>query len=577
MIRPDFVFRLFIGLLGTFLFRLPSVAQVHEYIPLTPDERIVKLWGEINGWRENDVAAQARLDSIKTLAKEQGDDRLFWYVVLHQIWYRSNIQSRRGKPATAYEEAKSYMETCPFEVVRASYYFLYGQYTFRERLDFAKAFRLLFRARSIFETIGYENIPEAVYYLSRFGDDYYWFEDYKTSIQYMELAARFANNKLVPQYRCQNTRGMAYQRLKDYKKAEQAFKNVVALAKAQPDTAWVGIGSNGYGNTLRLMGRNQEALPYLYQDVALNAVKVPESAALSCLFVAQSLLSLDSTAKAKTYIDRARTLYNDYRFSLYWVNYYETLTAYLRKTGNPAKAASYLDSTITLKDSLKVVFSNKALLLAENTTNAERYLSNLDQVEREKSNAILIRNIIIAALFLLGMSGLYAFNLKRQKLEQEKQLEEEQRKRADEQLAHAKAQLDQYLTNLKEKNELITQISEELVSARQDSPEQVAIQTQQVNTLRNSVILTDKGWQQFRQLFEQVHPHFFDLLRQTYSDLTPAETRLLALLKLDVSSKEMAFMLGVSAESVRKSRYRLRKKLEQKAAETALRTVIEQL
>lgn len=107
------------------------------------------------------------------------------------------------------------METCPFDVVRASYYFLYGQYTFRERLDFAKAFRLLFQARNIFEKTGYENIPEAVYYLSRFGDDYYWFDDYKTSIQYMELAARFANDKLVPQYRCQNTMDMAYHRKTD--------------------------------------------------------------------------------------------------------------------------------------------------------------------------------------------------------------------------------------------------------------------------------------------------------------------------------------------------------------------------
>jgi DNA-binding CsgD family transcriptional regulator len=37
--------------------------------------------------------------------------------------------------------------------------------------------------------------------------------------------------------------------------------------------------------------------------------------------------------------------------------------------------------------------------------------------------------------------------------------------------------------------------------------------------------------------------------------------RLLILTKLNLSSREMAHMLGISADAIRKSRYRLRKKL----------------
>ncbi|MBD2702000.1 tetratricopeptide repeat protein [Spirosoma sp. BT702] len=61
---------------------------------------------------------------------------------------------------------------------------------------------------------------------------------------------------------------MAYQRLKEYAKAEQVFRNVMCLAKAQNNITWVGIGSGNLGNTLRLQGKHREALPYLYQDVA---------------------------------------------------------------------------------------------------------------------------------------------------------------------------------------------------------------------------------------------------------------------------------------------------------------------
>ena len=81
----------------------------------------------------------------------------------------------------------------------------------------------------------------------------------------------------------------------------------------------------------------------------------------------------------------------------------------------------------------------------------------------------------------------------------------------------------------------------------------------------------------FRQLFEQAYPHFFEKLHQLQPDLSPAEVRLLTLLKLNIPTKEMGFMLGVSAETIRKSRYRLRKKLDNLQADTRLQSLIEQL
>jgi DNA-binding CsgD family transcriptional regulator len=43
--------------------------------------------------------------------------------------------------------------------------------------------------------------------------------------------------------------------------------------------------------------------------------------------------------------------------------------------------------------------------------------------------------------------------------------------------------------------------------------------------------------------------------------VTEAEKRLLALTKLEMSNSEIAAMLGISPESVIKTRYRLRKKV----------------
>jgi DNA-directed RNA polymerase specialized sigma24 family protein len=79
--------------------------------------------------------------------------------------------------------------------------------------------------------------------------------------------------------------------------------------------------------------------------------------------------------------------------------------------------------------------------------------------------------------------------------------------------------------------------------------------------LNNTAILTDEDWNKFRQLFEQVHKDFFKRLREKLPDLTQAEVRLICLTKLNLGTKQMAGILGVSFDTIRKSRYRLRKKL----------------
>jgi DNA-binding CsgD family transcriptional regulator len=71
----------------------------------------------------------------------------------------------------------------------------------------------------------------------------------------------------------------------------------------------------------------------------------------------------------------------------------------------------------------------------------------------------------------------------------------------------------------------------------------------------------DKNWYDFRIVFERVHENFFERLKKHSTALTSSELRLVALLKMNLSSADMATLLGISPDSLRISRYRLRKKL----------------
>jgi DNA-binding CsgD family transcriptional regulator len=74
-------------------------------------------------------------------------------------------------------------------------------------------------------------------------------------------------------------------------------------------------------------------------------------------------------------------------------------------------------------------------------------------------------------------------------------------------------------------------------------------------------LLTENDLLVFKQLFDKIHPSFYDSLLTKCDDLTKSEARLAMLIRLNLTSIEMSRILGISQDSVRKSNLRLRKKL----------------
>ncbi|HEY0769021.1 MAG TPA: hypothetical protein VGD31_01715, partial [Sphingobacteriaceae bacterium] len=72
---------------------------------------------------------------------------------------------------------------------------------------------------------------------------------------------------------------------------------------------------------------------------------------------------------------------------------------------------------------------------------------------------------------------------------------------------------------------------------------------------------TEENWIEFRKLFDKVHAGYIYRIKSKYVNLTETDIRLITLMKLQLNYREMANMLGVTTEAVRKARQRLRKKL----------------
>ena len=72
-------------------------------------------------------------------------------------------------------------------------------------------------------------------------------------------------------------------------------------------------------------------------------------------------------------------------------------------------------------------------------------------------------------------------------------------------------------------------------------------------------INNENNWKIFETHFSNVHEEFLTSLKQEYPKISPAELRLCACLRMNISTKEIASLLNISVRGVEASRYRLRK------------------
>ena len=117
--------------------------------------------------------------------------------------------------------------------------------------------------------------------------------------------------------------------------------------------------------------------------------------------------------------------------------------------------------------------------------------------------------------------------------------------------------------NIIAKNEILKSISRKL--AKLSSEPAIVKHHHEIVQLRDEVLTAlqiDKERDTFELFVEERNRDFYRRLDNRFPNLTNSERRLAALLRLDLSSKEIANLLNISTKSVEMNRYRLRKKIQ---------------
>ena len=111
-----------------------------------------------------------------------------------------------------------------------------------------------------------------------------------------------------------------------------------------------------------------------------------------------------------------------------------------------------------------------------------------------------------------------------------------------------------------EKNTLLTQINTQIGDLSKKVNEEVVPDIKDIRkTIKTN--LNEDSWSLFTYHFEKVHPKFFNTLKTRFESLTQHDLRLCAYVRVGMSNKEIASISNITADAVKKSLQRMKKKM----------------
>lgn len=504
--------------------------------------------------------------SIKHYAEQHNDRQLAAHANLLQhitLLYRLKKEDTNNNYAKQEEITEHFIESLAEK--HSKYLYPYALMLYARFLDFygnyTSGFEYKLKAHELYKDQTLSEFPDKYSFTNSLGGSYYKFQDYHSCIKCMQaiVDGRLLDNTY---YTSLNTYALCYRNMRIWDSAEYYFDRLYREAAENNNQEWQLIAKLNLAHTYYRSGRSAKAYQYFtetYEYAHQHGYTYGITESVSRL----SKIAYDSAQynKAKALALEGLSAHNDNSWIyLYYSDaqrLYEVLADVYEHEANYELAYLYIDSLLMVVDSTSTnrLVNLSTAIQAKSQLLQDKYLREKETATLavQKHRQLLIISIIIVSLLLV----ISVLLINRQRLKHKKTAAEKQA--AETQLTAAEKELGSYTKRLQEKKQLIEQFSAQIEEYKAATNEQA--QHEILLQLQRSTILTDEDWIEFKNLFEQVHSGFLRKLKEKVPELTPGETRFIVLCKLDLTTKEMAGILGVGDSTIRKYRHQVRNKL----------------
>ncbi len=453
--------------------------------------------------------------------------------------------------------------------------------------------RLYYQALPLFESVNDKKGIASVYnILGIYKTDQ---QEFDTALVYFEKAMKL-NIEVKNDFGLMQNKGnlaYLYEKQGEIQKAEEIYRNLIAEMVQSEDKINLPVIYDNFAGLIKSSGRYEESLILLRKGIVI-AEQMKDTSILESLF--------QSTGRLYHEINRIDSASHYFNKSIVCARVVGAVRSELNSLlmmqsvdiaeGKYKDAISKGSRIVALKDS---VYARK---MRNNLLNAELGYENLKKekliayqqlelkIGRQKQTWYLVLFLIsaFAGLLLIALIVVLRKNavkkheimqerLKTSSLELEKvqhereisrlrleRIQEEVRKKEMEQLSNALA--------IEQKNELLNQISGKISAAMGDSDSINADLLMQVVSSIKMQIRSSSESDQFNEKFSALHQEFYANLMQKHPELTKTELKFCAYLRIRLSGNQIANIMNVTHEAIRKTRYRIRKKMNLESDES---------
>ncbi len=347
-----------------------------------------------------------------------------------------------------------------------------------------------------------EDYPNALIYL-------------KKNIAYYESDKKYAN-RLARVY---NNIGIVYKTTDSLNEAKYYFTKAEQIGPDLKDKTQTSVTLAYLGEIYKEFGEYNKAISYLERSKKI-ALKTENPSAISTSYYKLS----ETYAKIENY--KKAYEYN----ILYWEIIDET------------KNQETVDKINELELKYQTEKKEQQIIIQKNEIDLLNVKGKVNNLQR----------LLLGLGLLLALIGVYA-------LFQRNKHNEIAKEKAQSELEFKTKELTTHALHLAKKNEVLNDLKQKAkalkADANADPGYQMLIQT------INFDLQDDNNWENFSRYFEEVHKGFNTTAQQKYPSITANDLRFMALLKMNLTSKEIANILNISHDGIKKARQRIRKKL----------------
>lgn len=367
-----------------------------------------------------------------------------------------------------------------------------------------------------------------------------------------------------------NSLGTLYEILKKKDSSDYYFDKALIEFEKNKSNAYLPTIYIKKGNIEKRKGNKKTSFEF-YQKAMTIALKTNNKQAQVLCYIAKGNWFLDfdnTTIEAEKVFNEAQMISKSLSDKTFEIKSLEALIVLAKKQNDFKKITELQSEVLNIKDNYYSLEREQIAKNLEVQFEVSEKDRKLELISKEKEVSRLTNSLLImlVLLLLIVFSFLYFFLKrinKRDKqllktkeelfiaLEEQKRLKEMQ---LQNDLEHKESQLSAITLQMLQKNELLEEIK--TITRKKE-----ATSVEQLSRIVNNHFAHDSNWNDFDKYFESINKNFYIKLKQNYPKISSNDLKICALIKLNLSIKEMAAILNISPDSVKTARHRLRKKL----------------